>query len=408
MNKNIKQQIQPNNNLARKPELPEQADRFRQVQRLEALGMLAGGISHDFNNLLTVIMGCTELAIMDVQDPREAIKHLEQVKKASERAKELVQQILLFSRENKKEFKPTLLPEVIKESLELMRHTLPSTIEITEQICPEAPLIMADTTQIYQVMINLCTNAAHAMRQGPGRLTVSLNVCEASDIQAMAISGLAKHRHVQIVISDTGHGMTEETTAHIFEPFFTTKKTGEGTGLGLAVVHGIVRDHKGVIRVKSQPGMGTTMEIYLPVINSELPNHAGSPEPLPQGNGEHILLVDDDPSVCVMHHTLLTRMGYRVTAKTDPIDALNTFRESPDSFDIIISDLTMPHMTGVDLIQRILTIRPTLPTILASGSSDTATNPVWQFWRGNLLPKPASLATIANVVHIALREGCKR
>lgn len=388
--------------LADKPVMQEQIDGFRQIHKLEALGMLAGGISHDFNNLLTVIMGCTELAIMDVRQPSEAIKHLEQIKKASERARELVQQILMFSRKTKQEFKPVHLQSVIKESLDLMRHTLPATIEIIEQINPAAPMVMADATQIYQIMINLCTNAAHAMRQRPGRLTVSLDICETGTLPSGIISSQSQHRLVRISISDTGHGMNEETCAHIFEPFFTTKKSGEGTGLGLAVVHGIVREHKGHILAKSQLDVGTSIEIYLPVLDNAQPVTQNQPDLLPQGNSEHILLVDDDTAVCVSHHLLLTRLGYRVTAKTDPIDALNTFSENPDDFDLLISDLTMPRMTGVDLIEKILVIRPELPTILASGSSGASNDPAWLFGEGNLLSKPASMATLAKVVHKAL------
>ncbi|HEU0039568.1 MAG TPA: ATP-binding protein [Verrucomicrobiae bacterium] len=384
---------------------------LRQNQRLEALGTLASGIAHDFNNLLAVIIGYTELALMDAHRPQEAVKHLLHSQKASERARELVRQILAFSRKEKHECEAMPLQSVIKESLELMRHTLPATIEIDAQIDPEASAVLADPTKIHQVVMNLCTNAAHAMKQRPGRLIISLKNCDVNPPLAETIPDLQAGRFVQISVSDTGHGMDVETLKHIFEPFFTTKKPGEGTGLGLPVVHGIVREHRGAITVRSELGIGTTFDIYLPASECTPPENKDSAQPLLRGMGEHILLVDDEPSVCAALRVLIMRLGYRVTAETSPIKALKIFEESPDEFNLLISDLTMPHMTGVDLAQQILQIRPKLPVLLASGSSDDLTadaDEVRQFGVCDLLPKPASLSTLADLIHKSLRANQSR
>ena len=376
---------------------------LRQSQRMGALGTLAGGIAHDFNNLLAVIIGYTELAIMDVQCPQEAVKHLLHSRNASERARELVRQILAFSRREEQEREPTALQPAIKESLELMRHTLPTTIEIDAQIDPKASAVLADPTQIHQVMMNLCTNAAHAMQKRPGRLTISLKNCEVNPPLAETIPDLLPGRFVQMSVSDTGHGMDAETLKHIFEPFFTTKKPDEGTGLGLPVVRGIVREHRGAITVRSQPGIGTTFDIYLPALESATPESQHSARPLLCGKGEHILLVDDEPAVCAALRVLITRLGYRVTSETSPIKALETFGANPDEFQLLISDLTMPQMTGVDLAQQILQIRPQLPVLLASGSSgDLSSAQMRKFGVSDLLPKPTSLSALGEIIHKSL------
>jgi PAS domain S-box-containing protein len=376
---------------------------LRQSQRLEALGTLAGGIAHDFNNLLAVIIGYTELAIMDVHRPQETVKHLLQSRNASERARDLVRQILAFSRAQKQERQPTPLQPAIKETLELLRHTFPATIEIEARIDPDASAVLANPTQIHQVMMNLCTNAAHAMKQRPGRLTIALKDCDVNPPLAETIPDLQPGRFVQMTVSDTGHGMDAETLKYIFEPFFTTKKPGEGTGLGLPVVQGIVREHRGAITVRSQLGIGTTFDIYLPALECAPPSSKDSTRPLLRGKGEHILLVDDEPTVCAALSVLIMRLGYRVTSETSPVKALKIFRESPTEFHLLISDLTMPHMTGVDLAAQILQIRPQLPVLMASGSPDGLTDDqVRQFGACGLLPKPTSLSTLADLIQKSL------
>jgi nitrogen-specific signal transduction histidine kinase/ActR/RegA family two-component response regulator len=377
---------------------------LRQSQRLGALGTLAGGIAHDFNNLLAVIIGYTELAIMDVQCPQEAVKHLLHSRSASERARELVRQILAFSRRQEQEREPMPMQPAIKECLELMRHTLPATIEIDAQIDPNASAVLADPTQIHQVMMNLCTNAAHAMQRRPGRLTISLKNCDVNPPLADTIPDLQPGRFVQMSVCDTGHGMDAETLKRIFEPFFTTKKPEEGTGLGLPVVRGIVREHRGALAVRSQLGIGTTFDIYLPALDCATPESKNSARPLLCGKGEHILLVDDEPAVCAALRVLITRLGYRVTSETSPVKALETFRANPDEFQLLISDLTMPQMTGVDLAQQILQIRPQLPVLLASGSSgDLSSEQMRKFGVSDILPKPTDLSALGAIIHKSLR-----
>ena len=378
-------------------------EHLRQIHKLESLGMLASGIAHDFNNLLAVIMGYIELAVHEVERPEAVVKYLAEARKGGARARELVRQIFAFSRKQNPERKPVQLQAIVGESIRLLRHTIPATVEIDAQLDPATSVVLAEPTQIHQVMINLCTNAAHAMQQRPGRIAISLKECDAEALVAQAIPGLRPGRYAQIKVTDTGHGMDAETLKHIFEPFFTTKEPGEGTGLGLAGVQSIVGEHHGAITVQSEPGSGTTFEIYFPIFESAASQPDESSRPLPRGNGERILIVDDEPAVCASYRELLTQLGYRVTAETNPETALGIFRDAPDEFDLLISDLTMPGMNGVEIARQFLELNRHLPVLLTSGSQDSLTfSHLREIGVHDLLSKPASLPVVAEAIHRAL------
>ena len=340
---------------------------LRQAQKMEALGTLAGGIAHDFNNILGAIVGYSELARMDALAHPEILESLEQVTRASARAKDLVQQILAFSRQSQQERKPVRLLPIIKECLKLLRSTLPATIEIVADFPAESPVVMADPIQIHQVVMNLCTNAAHAMQGKAGRLSVGLELYLVDEVFARQHPKLRPGAYARLVVGDTGHGMNAETIKRIFDPFFTTKAPGEGTGLGLAVVHGIVEDHQGAILVASQPDMGTTFRILFPTHEAREPESEIPRTVIPRGNGEHILFVDDEPALCRVAQRLLQSWGYRVTTYLSASEALAGFAAQPEAFALVITDLSMPGMTGVDLAAKLLRIRADVPVILASG-----------------------------------------
>lgn len=338
---------------------------LRQSQKLEAIGTLAGGIAHDFNNILSVIIGYSELALEAATEP-ELQSDLNAVMRAGQRARDLIAQILAFSRQSDQEMRPVRLKYIVEEVLTLLKASLPSYIEIRKQIECGA-MVMGDPTQIHQVLMNLCTNAGHAMPDG-GTLEVALTV-RASDEVSAVFSGLKSDACVELSVRDTGLGMPPEVAARIFEPYFTTKKKSHGTGLGLSVAHGIVKNHGGDIRVESAPGQGSTFRVYLPVIDEDEEERGHQVTPLPRGT-ERILFVDDEPSLAGMAQRMLESLGYRVTIRTCSLEALELFRSRPDDFDLLITDMTMPHMTGEFLVEAILRIRAGFPAILCTGFSE--------------------------------------
>ena len=345
---------------------------LRQAQKMEAIGTLAGGIAHDFNNILTAILGYTDLALDDIRQEGTAWNYLHEVRKAGLRAKTLVQQILTFSRRTEQLRTPVPLPLLIKEVLALLRASIPSTIEIRQEITQDVGTVLGDPTQLQQVLLNLCTNAAHAMHVTGGRLEVRL---EAVVVDAPMIT---QHPELQpgpsvcITVTDTGHGIPPEVMERIFEPFFTTKGPGEGTGMGLALVHGIITDHGGAVLVDSVVGQGTTFTIYLPRSPEPAQNEASqdaSASPGPQPGTECVLFVDDETILVSLGQAILQRLGYDVVACTSSVEALEVFRAAPRRFDLVITDQTMPHMTGEVLAQELRRLQPDIPIILCTGFS---------------------------------------
>ncbi|MDH3197478.1 MAG: ATP-binding protein [Candidatus Krumholzibacteria bacterium] len=381
------------------------ADLSRQLfhaQKIETIGTLAGGIAHDFNNILAPIIGYTEMVLdgLPAGDPQR--EDLEQVFKAARRAKDLVEQILVFGRRGDQQQRPVLANLVVREAATLLRSMLPTTIEMSISIDPDAGTILADASQIHQVVMNLCTNAAHAMLPEGGMLRVTLAREEVEEPLAGARARLEPGPHVVLTVQDAGRGMDEATLTRIFEPFFTTKPPGEGTGLGLSVVHGIVTSHGGEIFVESTPGEGSSFRVYLPAASDDA-EEPRDDEAYAQGHGEHVLLVDDEPDIVSMTTRLLEHLGYRVTAHTGGPEALHAFRGSPDAFDIVVTDQIMPRLTGLELAAELVLIRPDLPVVLTTGFGDgipPGTAP-GRFVR-DVVYKPVTGRTLARKIRSAL------
>jgi CheY-like chemotaxis protein len=341
---------------------------------MEAIGTLAGGIAHDFNNILSAILGYTDMALTDQTLDNRLRRYLDQVYKAGERAKDLVKQILAFSRQSDEALRPLGISPIVKEVLKLLRAALPSTIKIHCEIHADQDTVLADPTQIHQVLMNLCTNAAHAMHGGKGELIVSLSPMEINPGDAFIINhDLTPGMYLQLSVSDTGHGIDPVIMDRIFDPFFTTKKPGEGTGMGLSVVHGIVKSYNGAITVESKVGEGTTFHVYLPLLMET----EGKPEVEAAlriiGGKECILFVDDEESLVRLAEDMLSGLGYEVIGRTSSMEALELFRARPNRFDLVITDMTMPNMTGIELAREIMHIQPGVPVVLCTGFSEAIT-----------------------------------
>jgi PAS domain S-box-containing protein len=342
---------------------------LRQAQKMEAIGSLAGGIAHDFNNILASMIGFTEMAN---KETRENIrrKYHDRVLQSCDRAKHLVSQILSFSRQKEQEKYPVDIRFIIQEALTLLRATLPSTIEIRQEITDEQTTVLADPTQIHQIMMNLCTNAAYAMKEKGGFIDIHLSNLQITHSSMPPHPDLQIGSYIQLSIRDTGQGIDSTIQDKIFDPFFTTKKPNEGTGLGLSVVYGIVKSCGGAVDVQSSLGKGATFVIYLPSIHREAYQETTEEEDLdPRGN-ERILFIDDEESLVVLAQAFFQSKGYQITSTVSSIEALTLFQRTPEAFDLVITDMTMPEMTGADLARSFLTIRPNLPIILCTGYSD--------------------------------------
>ncbi len=345
---------------------------LQQSQKMEAVGTLAGGIAHDFNNILAAITGYTELAVMLIPENAQAHGHLQKVLKACERACGLVSQILTFSRQADQDKRPVRMGLVVKEALKLMRALLPATIEVRQTVFESTAMVMADPIQIHQIMMNTCTNAAHAMEANGGVIEVTLSDIMIDADTLTVYPDLKPGPHIKLSVSDTGHGMSKEIMERIFDPFFTTKEPGKGTGMGLSVIHGIVTDCHGTITVSSHPGRGTTFHIILPAVPEQttVPADADHGQ-IPTGD-ERILFIDDEDELAALGKVLLEHLGYRLTSFQSGIEALAAFQADPAGYDLVITDQTMPKMTGMELARTILEIRPDMPIILCSGFSETA------------------------------------
>jgi PAS domain S-box-containing protein len=376
---------------------------FRQAQKMEAIGTLAGGIAHDFNNILGAINGYTELARMITKENPSLQEYLGYVQQAGARAAELVRQILAFSRRDDQARQPVQLRHVVTEALKLLRATIPSSVEIRSQLERLPPTVLADPTQVHQIMMNLCTNAWHAMRERPGRLEVTLATMDLSAPLDTVNAVLPPGRYTCLSVADTGFGMDEATLGRIFDPFFTTKQPGEGTGLGLAVVHGIVQSHNAGITVTSRPSEGTTFRIYFPALDGSTDPVRGSADEVPRGQGQRILVIDDEEVLVRVAQTALELLGYVVETQTNPIHALEEFRRRPQAPDLVITDLTMPRMSGIDLARALHELRPDLPLILTTGhAAAISAERARALGIRELLYKPLSFESLGATVHRVL------
>jgi PAS domain S-box-containing protein len=395
--------------LSREEEAERQREelesRLRQAQKMEALGVLAGGIAHDFNNILGAILGYTQLAQEDLPKGSTERDHLDQALKAGERARDLVKHILAFSRRAEQEKSPVSLTPLIKETLHLLRASLPPQITLRHRLGYEEGVVLADATQLHQVLMNLCTNAAQAMQPGGGLLEVELEDVDLDKGNAAwvrASTNLRPGLYRKLTVRDTGRGMEPEVAARVFEPYFTTKEPGQGTGLGLAVAHGIVQSHGGAISVQSEPGKGSVFEVWLPRNQAAVKPGKTSQAALPGGN-EQLLFVDDEASLVQVAQRMLRRLGYGVDVFLSGEKALDAFAADPHGYDLVITDLSMPKMSGLHLLDEIKKLRPETPVLLCTGFSHAmrTKNPRELGLKG-VLRKPLMWSDLALAVRRAL------
>ncbi len=345
------------------------ADQLRQAQKMEAIGTLAGGIAHDFNNLLGIILGYTELAKDDAPSGSPLEEDLEQVIEGAYRARDLVKQILAFSRQAEIQRIPMQMQSLVKEALKMLRSSLPTTIEIKDDVDSSCGVVLADPTHVHQILMNLCTNADHAMEETGGVLKVSLQTVHFDSESRHVVPQLEPGEYIELMVSDTGTGIGPDVIDKIFDPFFTTKEIDKGTGMGLSIIHGIISEYGGAITVESELGKGTTFHVYFPIVDQEEIPVEKEAEIIPMGR-ERILFIDDEELLAKMGKDMLERLGYHVTMRLNSLDALTAFQNNPEAFDLIITDQTMPSMTGTDLARRMLQIRPDIPIILCTGFSN--------------------------------------
>jgi len=382
--------------------------KLRQAQKMEAIGTLAGGIAHDFNNILTPILGYSEMLMASLPKNSLEREHEEQVVKAANRARDLVKQILTFSRQNEHERSPVQIHLIVKEALKLMRSSIPANIDIETKIADDCCYVLADPSQIHQMLLNLCTNAYHAMLESGGSLVVSVSRISIAPEDFTEDFGLQAGAWLKLTVSDTGMGMDKQHVEKIFDPYFTTKKKGEGTGLGLSVVHGIVKSHKAHITVYSEPGIGTEFNVYLPCVQDVVPVAVPLPAPqdIPLGHREKILIVDDEEPVAGLLKNILEQLDYEVTAVSDSARALEIFREQYGEIDLVLTDMSMPGMSGAQLATQLLKIKPGLPIVLCTGFSEVVNeNNASDMGFSGFLLKPVFKSQIAHAVSNALEKN---
>ncbi len=376
---------------------------LRQAQKMEAIGTLAGGIAHDFNNILTPIIGYAEMGLLVCESDATLRSSLEEILKASHRAKELVRQILTFSRQSENELRPVRLGTIVSEVRTLLRGSIPSNVELRCELKSEKDIVRADPTQLHQVVMNLCTNAIHAMKEQGGVLELTLEPVKIDGKTRGALSRLRRGDYVDLTVRDTGIGMDKQTLERIFEPFFTTKRSGEGTGMGLAVVHGIVTSLNGTIKVESELGKGTAFHIVLPLIAQHVDLSAASSAPLPRGT-ETILFVDDEVDIVTMVDQMLSGLGYRPVLCRGSHEALSLFQNNPDAYDLVITDQMMPGMTGSEMVREMHKVRKDLPVIICTGFSKTVPeHELVESGVGEMLMKPIVLRQMAEAIRRVLK-----
>jgi PAS domain S-box-containing protein len=373
-----------------------------QSQKMEAIGTLAGGIAHDFNNILGALLGYAELATENAAGNDALLKDLGQVTAAGQRATDLVRQILTFSRREEPVRHQIHLGSIVREALKLLRASLPASIEFRSRLDPDAPAVLADPSQVHQIIMNLGANAWHAMKDRPGVLEVTVDLIDADAAFVKTHAGLHTGRHVRLSVRDTGHGMAQAMQERIFEPFFTTKAPGEGTGLGLATVHGIMKSHAGEISVESQPEGGTIFHLYFPALAVAVSDAEVVATPVPRGSGQRILFVDDEGGLVKWGTRALESLGYCVTGEQSVVHALAAVTGHPEAYDLVVTDLTMPVMTGIEFAERVWAVRPDLPIILTTGFSTLTLEAVRRLGMGALVLKPNTIKTLGEAVHRVL------
>jgi PAS domain S-box-containing protein len=388
-------------NITDKKKLEEE---LFQARKMEAIGTLAGGIAHDFNNILAAILGYTELIKLSLPADSPLENDLDQIVLAGNRATDLIKQILTFSRKKKQQKEALEIHQTVKEAIKMMRSSLPTSIDIQENINELSGFVCADPTNIHQIILNLFTNGFHAIGNEQGTLQVSLNPVIISSEQVADKPGIRPGTFAELIVQDSGPGIDDITMSRIFDPYFTTKEQGAGTGLGLAVIHGIVEDYKGFIEVESVEGQGTAFHIFLPTLKEKKAkkNKKTATTPLPKGN-ERILFVDDEVDITRISHSLLSNLGYKVTVETQSVRALKKFQQDPSAFDLLITDHTMPELTGRDFARSILEMRPDLPIILCTGyTAAFSEQEALQLGIKKYIIKPISTKTLARVVREVL------
>jgi len=402
-NQKLKKEIETRKKFEKERE--ELETQLFQLKKMETIGTLAGGIAHDFNNILTPILGYTDMALEELPDESTLRFDIEQINHAATRGKDLVQQILTFSREVNFEKKPIQLNLVVIEVLNLLKASFPAGIEIRQQLDPSVGTILADATHMHQIIMNLCTNASYAMMNTGGILDVKLDVISADRSLIKLVPNLKKGEYVRLTLSDTGHGMDNKTKERIFEPFFTRREVGSGSGLGLSVVHGIVNNYGGAITVDSTVGKGTTFTIYLPQYGKTPVNNDFLNKTITKGN-EYILFVDDEQEITFMGKKMLENLGYKVTIKTDPLSALEEFKMNPGQYSLLVTDQTMPKMFGTELAARMKEIRPGLKVIIITGYIDKISEDmITEKGISEIIMKPLILSDFSKVIRKVLDEN---